>query len=683
MSNSFVPTKFIHGADYYPEQWLDLPQVIDEDFKLFQSAKLNTLYLGVFAWSKIEPAEGQFNFEWLDAIFDRVEAVNGQIVLATPSGAMPRWLAAKYPQVRRVDAYGRRQLYGERENHCFTSPIYRQKTQVINQLLAQRYGKRQSLVLWHVSNEFNGECHCDLCQAAFRQWLKAKYHTLDALNHAYWADFWSHTYTDWSQVHSPSPIGDTSCLGLNLDWHRFVTDQTIDFFDAEYATIRPLSPHVPITTNFMGGNPPDSHVFYELDYQKFVQHVDVVGWDSYPNWHNDIQTTAELGMQTALMNDVMRSLKHQPYLIMEGTPTQVNWHPFNRAKRPGMHLLTSLLDIAHGANGINYFQMHQSRGSSEMFHGAVVTNSLQVRNRGFNDVVKVGSALEQLQPALTAPSQPARVGIIYDYANMWAIDDARNYANATKHYWQTIQAHYRYFWEHDIPVELLSVDDDFSNYQLIIDPMHFLMSAAFIEKLHAYVHAGGTLVGTYLSGRVDENFLAFPNGWPQALTDLYGIQWQETDTLYPKQHNQLATSQHTYATSDYCDILTPTTAQTIATYQTDFYADTPAVTKNSVGEGTAWYLAARTDHDFLADFYQQLNNQLGLTAQSMVEKHSASVSISIRENQDARYLFVLNLSHQPATITLKAPLQELLSASLIDQGSHSLPGYGVEVYTIS
>lgn len=672
--------QLVHGADYYPEQWLKEPEVIEEDFKLFKSAKLNSLYLGVFSWAKLEPEEGKFDFAWLDDIFDRVEAVNGHVVLATPSGAKPRWVADKYPEVLRVDNYGRRQLFGERENHCFTSPIYREKVQQIDRRLAERYGKRKSLVLWHVSNEFNGDCHCDLCQAAFRKWIQNKYQTLDNLNHAYWADFWAHTYTDWSQVHSPSPLGDSNLIGLNLDWHRFVTDQTISFFDMEANTIRPLSPDVPVTTNFMGGNPPDSNLFYDLDYHKFAKHVDVIGWDSYPNWGNDYESTAELAMQTALMNDVMRGFKHQPYLIMEGTPTQVNWHPFNRSKRPGMHELTSLLDVAHGANGINYFQMHQSRGSSEMFHGAVVTHSSNVKNRGFEDIVTVGEDLQKLRPVLTAPHRAAKVAIIYDYDNMWALDDSRNYADSTKKYWQTIQEQYRYFWEHDIPVEMLGTDDDLSPYALVIDPMHFLMAPAFVDKLHDYVNNGGTLVGTYLTGRVDDNFLAYPQGWPEKLSETYGIDFQETDTLYPKQHNTIAAFNQTFDAHDYCDVVVPNSATIMGLYEDEFYANTPAVTANSLGKGHAYYVAARTGADFLNAFYDQLAKQYQMSADLNVAKATTQVSIQVRENETATYYFVLNLGQKVTAINLKEPMHDLLNDREVPAGNQLLAGYGVAVY---
>ncbi len=221
----------LHGGDYNPDQWLDRPDILQADLELMKLSHTNTFTVGVFAWSALEPEEGVYRFEWLDKVFDDIYRIGGRVILATPSGARPAWLSQKYPEVLRVNAARVRQLHGGRHNHCFTSSVYREKTQHINRLLAERYGDHPALLMWHVSNEYGGECHCNLCQEAFREWLKKKYnHDLDALNAAWWTSFWSHTYTDWSQIESPSPIGEHTIHGLNLDWKRFVTDQTISFF---------------------------------------------------------------------------------------------------------------------------------------------------------------------------------------------------------------------------------------------------------------------------------------------------------------------------------------------------------------------------------------------------------------------------------------------------------------------
>ncbi|MGW8263826.1 beta-galactosidase, partial [Bacillus sp. LR--39] len=219
---------------------------------------------------------------------------------------------------------------------------------------------------------------------------------------------------------------------------------------------------------------------------------------AYPAWHNDWESTADLAMKVGFINDLYRSLKQQPFLLMESTPSAVNWHDFNKAKRPGMHLLSSVQMIAHGSDSILYFQWRKSRGSSEKFHGAVVGHDNCSENRVFKEVAKVGQTLEALSE-VTGTIRPADVAILYDWENHWALQDAQGFGMKTKRYPQTLHEHYRAFWERDIPVDVITKEQDFSSYRLLIVPMLYLASEETIARLKAFAANGGTLVMTYIS----------------------------------------------------------------------------------------------------------------------------------------------------------------------------------------
>ena len=161
-----------YGADYNPDQWLDRPDILRKDIELMKKANVNVVSLGIFAWATLEPEEGRYNLDWMARIIDDLYAAGISVDLATPSGARPAWLARKYPEVLRVGADRKRILFGERHNHCYTSPVYREKVKQINQQLAARFGRHPGVIMWHLSNEYGGECHCALCQQAFRDWLK-------------------------------------------------------------------------------------------------------------------------------------------------------------------------------------------------------------------------------------------------------------------------------------------------------------------------------------------------------------------------------------------------------------------------------------------------------------------------------------------------------------------------------
>ncbi|MGE7216819.1 beta-galactosidase [Priestia koreensis] len=648
----------LHGGDYNPDQWLDHPDILAEDLKLMKLSHTNTFSVGIFAWSTLEPEEGVYQFEWLDEIFRTIDENGGRIILATPSGARPAWLSQAYPEVLRVNDSRVKQLHGGRHNHCFTSPVYREKTRKINELLAERYGNHPALLMWHISNEYSGDCHCSLCQAAFRSWLQEKYKDLKSLNDAWWGPFWSHTYTDWSQIESPSSIGESAVHGLNLDWKRFVTDQTISFFENEMVPIKAITPNIPITTNFMA----DTHdliPFQSLDYSKFAKHMDVISWDAYPAWHNDWETTADLAMKVGFINDLYRSLKQQPFLLMESTPSAVNWHSVNKAKRPGMHLLSAMQMVAHGSDSILYFQWRKSRGSSEKFHGAVVDHDNSPNNRVFQDVATVGKVLEQLSDVV-GTNRSSNVAILYDWESQWALDDAQGFGLETKRYPQTLQQHYRTFWEKDIPVDVITKEQDFNPYKLLIVPMLYLASEQTISRLKAFVEQGGTLVMTYMSGLVNEHDLAYLGGWHKDLRDIFGMQPLETDTFYPADENTVEYDGKSYRVKDYATIINLQTATEEGQYKQDFYADTSAVTKHSYGKGCAYYIGARLEDTFHEAFYEKIIEELSLKLEAVID-HGKGVSVQCRYDDEHEYIFIMNFTEEKQVVTIPNSMKNVLS----------------------
>lgn len=671
-------SRLLHGGDYNPDQWLDYPEIIEQDFELMKKSHTNTISIGMFSWASLEPEEGEYTFDWLDDIFDRMHAINGNVILATPSGARPAWMSQKYPEVLRVDEYRRKQLHGGRHNHCFTAPYYREKTAEINRKLAERYGKHPALVMWHISNEYGGECHCDLCQQAFRDWLKEQYDAdLDKLNHAWWGPFWSHTFNEWSQVESPSPIGENAVHGLNLDWRRFVTDQTIDFYKNEIVPLRELTPEVPITTNFMSDNPSFTP-FRGLDYSKFAKEVDVISWDAYPAWHNDYEETYELASKVGFMNDSFKSMKQKPWLLMESTPSGVNWHQVNKAKRPGMHYLSAMQMLAHGSDSNLYFQWRKSKGSSEKFHGAVVDHDGSTKNRVFEEVSCLGKAMEEISDKVVGSERKAEVGLLYDWDSDWALEHAQGFGLQTKQYPQTLQKHYQAFWEKDIPVDVITKENNFNKYTLLVAPMLYLASRETISRLKDFVQNGGTLVSGYVTGLVDEHDLAYLGGWPKELENLFGMRPLETDTLYPSDRNRVSYNGKTYTMREYGTIIKNGEAKICGEYKEDFYAGTPAITKNKVGKGQAYYIGARLSDAFNRDFYGELIDTLQLKSILDV-KHEIGVSVQGRKmNESHVVVFIMNFTEQEQEINI---LEEVIDTQSKEKlkGKLSLKPYEVRI----
>ena len=633
---------FLHGGDYNPDQWIKWKDEIwKEDFRLAKKAGLNSFSVGIFSWTALEPNEGEFHFEWLDEIMDLMAENNMTAVLATPSAARPAWMSKKYPEVLRVNSFRQKMLHGERHNHCLTSPVYREKVRAMNTRLAERYGKHPALGVWHISNEYGGECHCPLCQEKFRSFVKDRYKTLDALNEAWWSHFWSHTYTDWSQVEGPSPLGETYTHGLNLDWMRFTTEQHVDFYLNETEPLKKITPNIPCTANLMGTYP-------GIDYFRLAEVLDVVSWDNYPEWTASIKD-AEIAVQASFNHDLMRGLKARPFMLMESSPSATNWRPVTKLHRPGVHMLQCMQAIAHGADTIQYFQIRKSRGSSEKFHGALIDHEGTEKPRVYKDITLVGERLKTMDNIAGADT-PSAVAIVYDWNIRWALDDAKGFLQKKTGYEKTVVDHYSAFWQLGIPVDIIDSTRSLDSYDLIAAPMLYMLRPGFAEALEHFVERGGTLVTTYITGYVNESDLCILNGFPGPLRKCIGIWAEEIDALYPEDRNSIKWKGKSYEAFDLCELVHAESAEVSGTYGDDFYAGRPALTANRFGKGRACHIAARTGRDFLLDYYRDLSIELGI--KRAAENLPYGVTAQIRSDGKTDYVFVMNFTPDKKTADL-------------------------------
>ncbi len=639
----------IHGGDYNPDQWINTPEIWDEDMRLMKLAHVNSATINIFSWSLIEPEEGVYNFGWLDTMMDKLHENGIDVILATPSGARPPWLAQKYPEVLRVEENGIRNEFGVRHNHCLTSPVYRQKVREINRIIAERYKDHPALKMWHISNEYCGECHCELCQEAFRGWLKDYYHNdIEELNKKWWNGFWSHRFNDWSQINSPKYRGENHVSAMKLCWNRFVSDSHISFYENEIAPLREITPDIPITTNFM-------NMYDGIDYQKFASHLDLISWDNYPGW--DRGNNDAVAVRTAFAHDAFRSMKGgQPFFMMESTPSLVNWHEVNKLPKSGMQELSSIQSVAHGADSVQYFQWRKSKGGHEKYHGAVVDHCGHENTRVFRDVARLGTVLEKLDSVVGGYSN-AKVAVIYDWENSWAVKHYCGFNNTNRSYVEECVKWYKPFYDMGIAVDVIPMDADFSKYNLIVAPFLYMLKDGTAERIEKYVAEGGNFVAGYLFGFVDSNDMCFLGGWPAGnLKQVFGVWCEETDSL-PEGMKNVAT----YGGKDYdvvhiCDIIHANTAKVLGTYGKDFYAGMPALTENSFGKGKAYYAAFRNDDCFAADFCRALVSQLSIAPDADIVTPE---NVTVRKRGNT--VFVMNFSDEAAEIELDREYRNIVS----------------------
>ncbi len=672
----------LHGGDWNPDQWLHEPQVIADDLRLMREAGCNAFSVGIFAWSQLEPQEGRYTFEWLDGVMDGLAKNGLRAFLATPSGAKPRWMSERYPEVRRIDGTGRRLPHGDRHNHCFTSPVYREKTRAIDSRLAERYGKHPALAGWHISNEFNGSCYCELCLGAFRGWLRARHGTLERLNQAYWTAFWSQAFQDWDQIDPrESPLD-----GLMLDWDRFVTHQTVDFMKNEAAPLKAATPHLLVTTNMMG-------TFTGLDSRRFTDVCDRMAWDSYPHLHGTESWKQVPGL--SFVHDLYRSMKGGlPFILMESTPSQTNWFHTPSLKRPGQHRQEMLLAIGHGADSAMYFQWRKGQGGFEKFHGAVIDHEGSTNSRVFKDVASLGAELGKLDAVVGTTVRP-EVALVHDWEIRWALHRAQGPRQGRgdwfnwfdKEYLTTCVDHYRPFWKRGVPVDVIESTQPFDRYRLVVAPMVFLLQPGVADRMRAFVTGGGTLVLTYLSGVQDQAGLVLRGGWPGGgLRELTGVWVEEIDSLYPnpaqrivmKAGNALGLAGD-HPVREYCELVHAEKATVLASYANDFYAGRPCLTVNTVGSGRVYYLAARPAEEAFHDaFAQALVRDLGI-ARNLDAALPEGVTVQKREGGGRTFLFVHNLKAVEQALDLpRGRFADVLAGKDVP-GRLALPAYGTFV----
>jgi len=643
--------RILHGGDYNPDQWLGEPSVIDEDFRLMALSGCNAFSVGIFAWSSYERAEGELDFGWLDAIMDRMAAAGHRVILATPSGAKPAWMSRRYPEIRRVNRDGRREPHGGRHNHCFQSPVYREKVRAIDRRLAERYARHPALGMWHVSNELSGECYCELCLGAWHRWLAARYGTVDALNAAWWTAFWSHQFTAFEEI-DPR---DGSIDGLRLDHRRFCTDQVIEFVRWEIEALRELSPDVPCTTNLMG-------TFPGVDYSRLVAVLDRVADDQYPGYAEDDPELVSRAVEVSFKDDLFRAFQpDRPWMLMESCPDAPQWLQPVRLKRAELHRAEMLQALGHGAEGTCYFQWRKGRGGCEKLHGAVVDHVGHEHTRVFRSVAALGRDYAALGPLLGSVVE-ADVAVLYDWEVRWAFEGTSGVRNVEDAYRRYATEQYRALWEEGVSVDVLGSDRELSGYRLVVAPQLFLLKPGVAARLREFVARGGVLVGSFYLGLVDATNACLGGGWPgDGLGDLFGVWNEETDWMADGAVQRLVTTpagaghglQPAYVGGRVRAVLHGRGAEPLVSYADGPFAGAPALTRHDVGAGAAYYQAAWHEPALTRDLYRSLIDRHGLR-RALGVPPPAGVAVQRRVGGGREWLFLASFVPEAQEVSLPA-----------------------------
>jgi beta-galactosidase len=646
MAGTF-PARILYGADYNPEQWPETVWV--EDMRFMKQARVNMVSINIFSWAMLEPQPGEYRFETLDRVVDMLAEHGIAADLATATASPPTWMSRLYPLMLPVTWDGRRMYHGSRQHFCPSSPDYRRKATQLVRHLAERYQEHPALAMWHVNNEYGclTACHCDTCAIAFRDWLQARYRTLDALNNAWSTNFWSQRYYSWEDILPPRFSPAQINPGQSLDYRRFMSDSLLQCYLTEARILHEITPDIPVTTNFMAA-------FKPVDYFAWASHLDIISVDIYP------PHTAQ-AWETAITHDLMRSLKGgRPHLVMEQTPSQVNWMPQNPHKRPGNLRLQSFQALAHGADGVMYFQWRQSLGGAEKFHSAVVSHEGSEHNRIFRQVAQIGAELERLSPHIAGSRMQAQVALVMDWQNWWAVEYTPGPSDRLR-YWECIGSWYRALHRLNVAVDFVLPDADLSRYRLVIAPLLYMLRPGAVPNLERFVQEGGIFVTTFFSGIVDQNDRVMPGGYPAALRKMLGIYVEEFDPWTPQMTNEVVIQegllQGTYLCSLWGEVIHLEGAQALGIFASDYYAQGPALTLHRFGEGRTYYIATQGSDELLSRLTHLLCQEAVIPP---VMNAPQGVEATARVQTDRHILYFL-LNHNETTAQVILPAGKFTS----------------------
>jgi beta-galactosidase len=668
----FRTDRILHGGDYNPDQWPE--HVQDEDIALMRRAGVNLVTLPVFGWAALNPAEGVFTFEWLDRVLARLDAAGIGYSLATATAATPAWLDQKYPDALVTDDHGRVRPHGNRHFFCPQSSNHRRLAETLVRRLAARYAGRRGLRLWHVGNEYAGNrapfCHCPRCATAFRDWLRDRHGDLATLNTRWTTSAWGHVFTDWTQIEPPFAHGEQSIPALRLDWKRFQNEALLDRFLGEVSVLREFTPSVPLTTNFMG-------TFGTLDYRRWAPHLDVVSWDSYPQ-------PGEPHELIAFRHALMRGLRPgRPFLLMEQTPSAVNWADLCRPRPAGELRRQSLQAVARGSDAVLYFQWRAAPGGIEKYHGAVLEHHGRADSRVFREVAALGSELAALGNATVGGEVPARIALVFEWETWWEHQVTLG-PRRDLDYPAEVARVFTALERKGLASEIVGIDADLAPYDLIILPMTTLLDERQAARIEARVRAGATLLATTFTARVDAHGRVHQGGAPGPLRDLLGVTVEEFEAVPAAETHPVRflvpcgpdiAGGRTLAGDFLRERLWLHDARAIAVFDDAFFQNAASLTLREHGEGRAHYLATRLGPEDLGALLTHLCQRHGISSPLRDGAPPPSgVEITIRRpTRGGELLFGINHSGQTHVLPLPEGAHlELLSGTTVS-GTVPLP----------
>lgn len=645
------------GTAWYPEQWPESRW--DSDLLLMERAHVTFARLTEFAWSAMEPSEGQFDLTWLEHAVRAAERHHIQVVLGTPGAAPPAWLTQKYPETLRTMEDGRKDEHGNREQFNFANPKYRELVGRITEKMAERFGRDKNVIGWQIDNELAAESYDVDTKRQWQDWLKAKYGTLDNLNARWTTAYWSETYSDWRQIPIETKYGNP---GLLLNWKQFVTATYRSYSKLHLDAIRRYAePRQKITTNMMGW-------FDGYDHYVVAQDLDFSSWDDYVG-------TGHLDpIRNGMAHDLTRGFLRKNFWVMETQPGFVNWSADNNALDKGEVRAMAWHDVGHGAEAVSYWQWRSALNGQEQYHGVLVgADGTPVPL--YPEVAQLGAEFAKAGPALAGTTVESKVAVLQDYDSRWAINWQRH--NKAFDPVTALVSYYGPLRKLVRSVDVVADTVSLTQYKLVVAPALNVLTPAAVQNLEAYVRGGGHLVLGQRSGMKDQDNSLEPQRQPGPLTELLGgrvEQWYALDKDVPIEGkwgngiNKIWAEQMSVTSKD---------AEVLMRYgKSNGWLDgQPAAVTRKVGKGRITYIGAMLDGPTMEAAAKWMLETSGVDP--VWPQVPEGVDVSVRSGGGKTVYILINFVAEARTVTLPAAMENVLDGA--KGASVTLPQYGVAV----
>lgn len=612
------------GVDYYPEQW-DY-SLVDQDMDNILELGSNVIRIGEFSWHLMEKEEGVFDFSFFDNIIHKAKQKGLKVIMGTPTATIPAWLAKKHSSILSEFENGQKRVFGGRHVYCFNSDLMYYYSEKIIKALVNHYKNEDSIIAWQIDNEFGHEgsdvCYCNQCSKSFQVFLNKKFKgDINNLNYTYGTTFWSQEYNNFSEIPTPKETITTHNPSLRLDWERFRSKSIVNFSNFQVDLIKEILPNSTIIHDFPGGG-----LNKHCDYSEVSNKLDIVAYNNYPVWGGQKEPIKphEIGFSL----DYIRGLKGQNFWITEAIMGAQGHDITGFLPRPNQAKMWSYQGIAHGCSSIMYFRYRGAiKGAEQYCYGVI--DSDNKKRRKFREVQELFNDIINYKKELHSP-------ILSDVAMLYNYDSLASFRIQKQSILLECQAEmeklYKPFYDLNINIDIIPDTRDFSNYKIIILPLLTIITEEVKNKIKEFTKNGGILIMTYRTAVKDiDNNLTLGEFLPIGFNELVGASVEEIESLQDLKAFPLKNSKENSNDSYggiFRDMLVTSTAETIYTYNDEFYNEYSAITKNTFGSGQVYYIGCSPDEQTLSNL---INNILDTTTINKI-KSPDGVEVIIRDN---------------------------------------------------